>query len=86
MSSLEADIARIGLVLREADSYLERIPPTQAGAGELMVRLATYRKTLDGWVTVPPTEDQVRALLERVIEARRLAVMTAPTLSFSVRK
>ncbi|MDP9037362.1 MAG: hypothetical protein M3O50_21400 [Myxococcota bacterium] len=84
--SVDADIARIRSVLKEADSYLERIPATQPGAGELTMRLAAYRRTLDDWLVDPPTEDEVRALVERVTEARRLAVMTAPTVSFHTRK
>ena len=86
MRSVDSDIARIGLVLSEAESYLERMPVTQAGARELMVRLAKYRRALDEWLAAPPTQDQVEALLERVTEARRLAVMTAPTVSYHVRK
>ncbi len=84
--SVDAHIARIRLVLKEADSYLERMPATQPGARELMVRLAAYRRTLEDWLIDPPTDDEVRTLVERVTEARRLAVMSAPTVSFHTRK
>jgi hypothetical protein len=65
--------------LAEAIDQVARLPPSP-GIRELRSRLDQYRRVVQAWATIPPGDEQRRALREQVDEVLRIVRSTAPTL------
>jgi hypothetical protein len=67
-------------LLTEAETLVGRMPASP-GANELSLRLARFRQTIERWnETREPTDEQLQALRDQVVEVLRIARATAPTV------
>ena len=72
------DRARVEFALNQAESYVARSGPSPARR-RLGLALETVRRTVDSWSSIAPTEEQVRFMLEHVLELRDQAHDDVPT-------
>jgi hypothetical protein len=73
------DRGRVAFALNQAESYIARSGPSPARR-RLGLALETARRTVDSWSSIAPTEEQVRFMLEHVLELRDQARDDVPTL------
>jgi hypothetical protein len=73
------DRGRIELALAHAESHMARMQPSLATQRVKDV-LESFRRTVDGWAALPPTEEEARALREQVEQTLQLAKSESPTV------
>jgi len=75
------DKARVEFALNQAESHVARMGPSPTRR-RLGLALEVVRRTVDSWSTRAPTEDQLRLLLQHVLDLRDQTRDEVPTVRF----
>jgi hypothetical protein len=73
------DLGRIDRALARAESHLSRMQPSTV-TQRLKGVLDSFRRTVNGWATSPPSDGEAAALREQVEQVLRLASSESPTV------
>lgn len=73
------DRTRIEYALAHAESHVARMPPSPV-TQHLKDVLEFCHRTVDGWTTSPPADEELRSVRERAERALQIASTSSPTV------
>ena|SRR5258708_7282227 len=81
VASRTNDRVQIEQLLGRAESHVNRMQPSAATL-QLRRLLDSFRRAMDDWSALPPTDEELRALRGQVERTLQLASTTSPTVRF----